>query len=140
MVVDNFFRLFAFRKCVTIFLYKLRININTKMFDFLKGKNKCFIGVDFATSSIKVVELSYKDQHAYLENYGVVDLDLPGQGQQRSDVSGSSYDQKLNGALKSLVERMKLRPKSPAYVSIPGFSGLITIIEFPDMPQEELAN
>lgn len=106
------------------------------MFEFIKGKNKCFVGVDFATSSIKVVELSYKDQHAYLENYGVVDLNWSGQGEQPSN---SSYDQKLNDALKGLIVKMNLKKKAPAYVSIPGFSGLITIIDLPDMPQEELA-
>lgn len=109
------------------------------MFEFLKGKSKCFVGVDFATSSIKVVELSYKDQHVHLENYGIVELDLLDQDEQRHGSTISSYDEKINSALKKLIEKMNLKGGSPAYVSIPGFSGLITIIELPDMQKEELS-
>ncbi|MDD5397328.1 MAG: type IV pilus assembly protein PilM [Candidatus Moranbacteria bacterium] len=109
------------------------------MFEFLNGNKNHFIGIDFGISSIKVVELSYKDQQAHLENYGVVDLDwISSTGQVTS--SNASYEQKLNDALKSLVEKMNLKHGSQTFVSIPGFSGLITIIELPEMAQDELAN
>jgi type IV pilus assembly protein PilM len=107
------------------------------MLEFLKGKKNHFIGVDFGTSSIKVVELSYKDQKAFLENYGIVDLDWAGRGE-KGEMKNASYEQKLNEALKKLIEKMKLKAGS-AYVSIPGFSGLITIIELPEMHDDELA-
>lgn len=108
------------------------------MFEFLKGKKNHFIGVDFGTSSIKVVELSYKNQQAYLENYGVVDLDSFSGLDQQGDVKKLSYEQKLNSALKKLLEKMNMS-SGTAHVSIPGFSGLITILELPDMKDEELA-
>lgn len=122
-----------------IHFYKLKFNTNTKMLEFLKGKKNHFIGIDFGTSSIKVVELSYENQKAKLENYGVVDLDWDGQGVQQRGSTISSYEQKLNDALKGLILAMKLKKGSQAYVSIPGFNGLITIIELPEMRQDELA-
>ena len=108
------------------------------MLEFLKGKKNHFIGIDFGTSSIKVVELSCKDQKAHLENYGVVDLNWAGHGDDQVGVKNASYEQKLNGALKELLTRMNMKTGN-AYVSIPGFSGLITIIELPEMESEELA-
>ena len=109
------------------------------MLEFLKGKRNHFVGIDFGTSSIKVVELSYENQKAKLENYGVVDLNWGDKGGHQVGVTTSSYEQKLNDALKGLIAKMKLKNGAQAYVSIPGFSGLITIIELPEMQQEELA-
>lgn len=104
------------------------------MLELLKIKKNHFIGVDFGTSSIKVVELSYSNQKISLENYGFVELD-----QMKSDKVGSaSFEQTLNDLLKKLLVRMNIKPV-PTYVSIPGFSGLVTIIELPDMSEEELA-
>lgn len=108
------------------------------MFEFLKGKKNHFIGVDFGTSSIKVTELSYKDQQAFLENYGIVDLDWVNNAIKKGDLGNLSYEQKLNSALKKLLEKMNMI-SGTAYVSIPGFSGLITILEMPEMQDEELA-
>lgn len=107
------------------------------MFEFLKSKKNNFIGVDFGTSSIKIVELSFKDQKVFLENYGIVDLDLFDNAINKNDLKNLSYEQKLNKALKKLLEKMKLKSIT-AYVSIPGFSGLITILELPFMKGEDL--
>jgi type IV pilus assembly protein PilM len=107
------------------------------MFEFLKGKKNHFIGVDFGTSSIKVVELSYKNQKVSLENYGIINLDWENQSIGKDAFRKTSYEQKLGNSLKSLLSRMKLKSGS-AYVAIPGFSGLITIIELPEMQDEEL--
>lgn len=107
------------------------------MLEFLKGKKNHFIGVDFGTSSIKVVELSYKNQRVFLENYGVVDLDWFNNLNQQGDLKNLPYEKQLNSALKKLLEKMNIS-SGTAYVSIPGFSGLITILEMPDMQDEEL--
>ncbi len=101
---------------------------------FKKNKNH-FIGVDFGTSSIKVVELSYVNQQTRLENYGFVDLNL---ANNNDTLRSSSFEQALNEALKKLLTKMNMKAAS-AYVSIPGFSGLVTIIDLPDMLDEELA-
>lgn len=104
------------------------------MWEFLKGKKNSFIGVDFGTSSIKIVELLYKDQKTILKNYGIVDLRYRKPG----EVGNDSYDQKISDSLKKLILKMKPEAKS-AIVSIPSFNGLITIIEMPEMPEEDLS-
>ena len=108
------------------------------MLEFLKSNKNRFVGIDFGTSSIKVVELSYKDQKVFLENYGFVDLKQNVGEKQNIDPKKHFYEQKMAEAIKKLVEMMDLKSKS-AYVSIPGFSGLITIIELPEMENDELA-
>lgn len=107
------------------------------MLDFFKNKKNHFVGIDFGTSSIKVVEISYTNQKVKLENYGIVDLNWSSSGD-RGMLKSASYEQKLNESLKTLLTKMNLQTGS-AYVSIPGFSGLITIIELPEMESEELA-
>jgi type IV pilus assembly protein PilM len=54
------------------------------------------------------------------------------------NTKGASFEQKLNSALKQVLEKMELK-SGGAYVSIPGFSGLITIIDLPEMQDEQLA-
>lgn len=105
------------------------------MFDFFKSKKNHFVGIDFGTSAIKIIELCYKDQKAYLENYGIIDMEWPAREGQGGH--SASYEQKINSALIALIKKMKLKSGS-AYVSIPGFSGLITIIELPQMRDDEL--
>ncbi len=105
------------------------------MFELFKTNKNHFIGVDFGTSSIKVVELSYTNQQTRLENYGLVSLNLENFD---NKLKTASVEQALNDSLKKLIVKMKVRPIS-TYVSIPGFSGLVTIIDLPDMPEAELA-
>lgn len=109
------------------------------MFEIFSGKKNHFIGIDFGTSSIKVVELSYKQQKVHLENYGVVDLNFAENASQSQGAKALSFEQKLNDALKLVLKKMDLNSGS-AYVSLPGFTGLITIIELPDMEEADLAN
>ncbi|MFH0969462.1 MAG: pilus assembly protein PilM [Patescibacteria group bacterium] len=110
------------------------------MFSFFGGKKNYSIGIDFGTSAIKVVELSHKNQKACLENYGWVDLGLINPSSvNRVSVSKEqvSYNKKLQKYLEKLIKSMK--PKSDsAYISLPGFSGLLTVIEFPAMSESEL--
>jgi type IV pilus assembly protein PilM len=107
------------------------------MFEFLSGGKNKFIGIDFGTSSIKVVVISYRNQRMYLDDYGIVELNLETQGNQRQLVKNRPFEQKLNIALKNLLEKMKITT-GQAYVSLPGFSGLITVIDLPEMKDEEL--
>lgn len=107
----------------------------------LFGKRKNYsVGIDFGTSAIKIVELSYKNQKLYLENYGWVSfgsshLFLP--EMPKISESPVSYDKKLQKYLEKLIRTMRLKSDS-AYISLPGFSGLISIIEFPEMDAKEL--
>lgn len=99
-------------------------------------KKNYFVGIDFGTSAIKIVELAFRNQKAQLVNYGWADFGLPLDSNGK-ELKLVSFDSQLKFHLGKLLERMK--PKSDsAYVSLPGFSGLITLIEFPNMKKDEL--
>jgi type IV pilus assembly protein PilM len=103
------------------------------MFKLFGGKAKRFLGIDFGTSAVKVVELTLRGGKVYLENYGWADFDFF----VKNNSNFQSYEEKIKICLKNLTERMKVKPKS-AYVSIPGFIGLISLIDFPNMSREEI--
>ncbi|MDO8529217.1 MAG: pilus assembly protein PilM [bacterium] len=110
------------------------------MFNFFGGGKNYSVGIDFGTSAIKVIELSRKNQKISLENYGWVDLGLNNPSTISKPAAPNfqlDYNKKLQKYLEKLIKSLKLKSNS-AYISLPGFSGLITIIEFPDMNEEEL--
>lgn len=104
----------------------------------LFGKKKShFIGVDFGTSAIKVVELSYKNQKPFLENYGWFDLSGISQTGNLNQEAMVSYDEKFKMALFSLLKKINPAGKEVS-VAIPGFSGLVVLVEFPNMNDEDV--
>jgi len=97
-------------------------------------RKPCFIGVDFGTASIKIVELSIKNDRPVLVNYGQVSLvDL----EKGTPPQGRSYDEEIILHLKALVKRMEPHGRS-ASVAMPAFTGLVSLIEFPMMEESEL--
>jgi type IV pilus assembly protein PilM len=98
------------------------------------GKKNYFLGIDFGTSALKIVELSFKNQRAHLENYGWASF---GFNENKSGAMVQSYEEKLKAAAHELILKMKLKSNA-AYIAMPGFSGLITLIDFPAMKKEEL--
>lgn len=108
------------------------------MFDNLfKFKSNYFAGVDFGSSTIKIVELCIKDQKIHLENYGWVDLNDPESGVFRKMESQTNYLNKLEVCLRELQNQMKLKAKG-VYVSLPAYNGLVNLVEFPKMEKDEL--
>ncbi len=108
-----------------------KTNTNNMAFSFGKPH---FLGIDFGTASIKAVELAIKDDHPVLINYGQVSLaDL----EKGTPPQGRSYDEEIVLHLKALLEHMKPKGHS-AYVAMPAFIGLISLIEFPLMEESEL--
>jgi type IV pilus assembly protein PilM len=103
------------------------------MLELFKTKKNHFVGIDFGTASIKVVELAYVEQKTILENYGFLELDLVNRG----NMKPASLEKILNESLKNLLAKMNIQ-NVPAFVAIPGFSGLVAIIELPSMPTDEL--
>jgi type IV pilus assembly protein PilM len=117
-----------------MFLFTLK-NKN-KMLGLFNFKKNYFVGIDFGTSAIKLVELTLKNQKAHLVNYGWVDLglDMAVESRERRLLT---YDDKMKMHLQNLLN--KIKPKSDsAYVSLPGFTGLITLLELPKMESGEL--
>ena len=102
------------------------------MFGFKKPH---YLGIDFGTSSIKAVELTVVDGKPTLVNYATADLSALERGMLSS--AGRSYDDEVMLYLKALLSRMK--PKaSEAHLAMPAFIGLISLIEFPEMKDDEL--
>lgn len=105
------------------------------MFSFLQ-KNYA-VGVDFGTSSIKVVELCYKDGKPYLSNYGSVSLDLSDPAE--SMTGGLSFEARRRTYFLALLAKMKIKNPESVFISMPGFSGLVSLVEFPNMSDAELS-
>lgn len=93
------------------------------------------IGIDIGTRSIKAIELQNKKNKPYLVNYGWVDLisdDAP-----LSDTSQGDYQQRMRSALDQLIASLNTTA-TRANVSIPGFNGLVLMIDFPKMEESEI--
>lgn len=106
------------------------------MFELFKFKKNYFTGIDFGTSAIKIVELIVKNQKVHLVNYGWTELGFSSD-KSIKDLKIFSFDDKLKFSLQKLVDRLKLKSNS-SYISMPGFSGLVTLLEFPEMKKEDL--
>jgi type IV pilus assembly protein PilM len=96
-----------------------------------------FLGIDFGTASIKAVELSIEKGQPVLINYGQIDLES--YENKNWQIPGYSYDDEIIAHLRLLLESMKPKSNS-AYVSMPAFTGLISLVEFPVMEEAELQN
>ncbi len=107
------------------------------MFNIFKLNKNYFLGIDFGTSAIKIVELVYKKQKAHLSNYGWVDLSYASNNKRGEELKLLSFDDRLKAYLQNIL--LKMNPKAEAaYVSMPSYAGLITLLEFPDMRMEEI--
>lgn len=97
-------------------------------------KKHHFLGIDFGTSLIKIVELTVENGELRLSNFGQADLALLEAGKL---TKGTDHDQEVLLYLSALLARFD--PKSDsAYVAMPAFIGLISLIELPEMSEEEL--
>lgn len=105
------------------------------MFSLFRTKKNYFLGIDFGTSSIKVVELAYKNSQAVLSNYGWVDF---GDDGDLGEIDQEDKKEELVKYLKILLDRMKVRSDA-MYTAIPSYNGLSVIVDFPNLSDEELA-
>ncbi len=102
---------------------------------FSRKSDESVIGIDIGTRSIKAIELQNKKNKPYLVNYGWVDLvsdDAP-----LSDTSQDTYQQRMRTALDQLIVSLNIGADR-ANVSIPGFNGLVLMIDFPLMNESEI--
>lgn len=101
---------------------------------FFGKKKQYFLGIDFGTSLIKAVELEFEDGKPKLSNFGQVDLARLERGELSE---GNSYDDEVVLYLRALLD--SFHPKShSAYVAMPAFIGLISLIELPEMTEDEM--
>ena len=95
---------------------------------------KTYLGVDFGTSSIKVVELGVEKKEPVLLNYGEINLSL------LESIRGGDqgdYDAQITIFLRALLEKVGSQAKE-VYVAMPAFIGLVALVEFPQMNEKEL--
>ncbi|HLN18970.1 MAG TPA: type IV pilus assembly protein PilM [Patescibacteria group bacterium] len=103
------------------------------MFGLSFGKD-VFVGVDVGTTSVKIIELKNYSGKPVLTNYAWASFD----GYfQRDDNNSQLYEIILPDYIKKMMKEAKIKNGS-AYVSIPAFGGLITLIEFPPMAKEDM--
>lgn len=95
---------------------------------------KTYLGVDFGTSSIKIVELGIENREPVLLNYGEISLSVL--ESMRTGDQGN-YDAQITIFLRALLERIGSKTKE-VYVAMPAFIGLIALVEFPQMSEKEL--
>lgn len=95
-----------------------------------------FLGIDFGTSLIKAVELTLENGKPKLVNYGQVDLAQI--EKTHTHDKPVMHEEEMGVYLRALLERF--HPKShSAYVAMPAFIGLVSLIELPEMSDKELA-
>lgn len=97
-------------------------------------KEKYFLGIDFGTTSVKAVELRSSKNGLELVNFGVADI---GDGEQEENGQGTREDMR-GQYFSALLERMRVHTKE-VYVSVPGSSGLVFVVDVPRMGKMELA-
>lgn len=98
-------------------------------------KQSHFLGVDFGTSYIKAVELTLKKGRPELVNYGFVEMSFT-EGK-NAILPAQSPEKSIRDCLRALLKAVN--PVSQSInMALPGFSGLITLIELPVMSAEEL--
>lgn len=101
---------------------------------FFGTQKPYFLGIDFGASLIKAVELTVEGDQVKLVNYGQVNLDRLEKGIMTGE---NSFDDEVVLYLRALLDRLHPHGKA-AYVAMPAFMGLISLVELPQMDEEEL--
>ncbi|MDQ5902305.1 MAG: hypothetical protein QG606_521 [Patescibacteria group bacterium] len=97
--------------------------------------NPRFLGIDFGTASLKVVELELVGGKPILVNYGVADFSHL---EEELKTATYTYDEAVGLYFHALLAKMK--PKTnQAYVAMPAYTGLITLVEFPPLDESQMA-
>ncbi|MBP7811437.1 MAG: type IV pilus assembly protein PilM [Candidatus Moranbacteria bacterium] len=96
--------------------------------------NPRFLGIDFGTAALKVVEFELVDGKPVLVNYGVADLSHL---EEEIKSATYTYDEAVNLYLHALL--VKMQPKTnKAYVAMPAYTGLIALVEFPELDNAQM--
>ncbi len=103
------------------------------MFGF-SFKNNAFLGVDIGTASIKIVELKVVEGRPTLANYAWMPLD--GDILEKGANSEYSYAA-LPQHIKRIIKKARIGTRD-AFVSLPALGGLITLIDFPEMAEQDM--
>ncbi len=103
------------------------------MFGLDFGKN-VFLGIDIGTSAIKIVELGISSGKPILSNYAWMPIKTPFDSNR---MKTENLEVPFAEYLKKMIKEAGFRSQK-AYVSIPAFGGLITLIDFPEMNRDDM--
>jgi type IV pilus assembly protein PilM len=99
-----------------------------------------FLGIDIGTTAIKIVELRRKEGRIELSNYGI--LEKFGHLERVNDAIQTSTFKLLEESTALLLRQLLRSTKMDtdvSYITLPGFSGFVTLVEFPNMKEKDLA-
>jgi len=104
------------------------------MFDWIFGKSSsASLGIDLGSSSIKIVELSKKEERSFLTNYAIAQV-----GEEMIFNIGEMKDEEIAKILKDLIKKAKISSRR-ACLSLSVEKTFSTVINLPAMPEKELA-
>lgn len=107
---------------------------------WFKKKPTSYLGIDIGTANIKVVQLGLEKKRPVLQNYGILGtkayLQLISPIQARAK-GLEMMDREIVLMIKKILEKAEISARGVA-VSIPGFASFATVIELPEMPEEEV--
>lgn len=104
----------------------------------IPGFNKSyFLGIDFGTSSIKIVELQYKNGSSFLSNYGWIEIPRKKKASNFEIKNESEDETEKIQLLKKLLGEMGIKSRD-AYISMGSFKGLSTMISVTDIHENDL--
>lgn len=108
------------------------------MFNFSLGNKGTSLGVDFGTSSIKIVELEKKNGMLHLLNYGWVEIPSKKNiGELGFDFKAETGDSNLPLLLKKLSDKMKLKANT-AHLSMGSYKGLSALVKVNNVSESDL--
>jgi len=110
------------------------------MFELFSKNAKKFIGVDIGTTSVKIVELSRKkDEKIKLESYGSLSFVASKKNLENTLQSSTAKvsDEQVASIIKRILKETQIKTKQ-AIVSAPVFSTFTSVIELPEMSEQEL--
>lgn len=97
--------------------------------------NPRFLGIDFGTAALKVVELELIGGKPVLVNYGVADFSHL---EEELKNATYTYDEAVSLYLHALLVKMQPKTNS-AYIAMPAYTGLITLVEFPELDETQMS-
>ncbi len=106
---------------------------------FFSKKPGNFLGVDIGTSSVKVVELSGREDDLTLENYGEVFMrEFLGESEKKEKEGNLPFSsEEIANALSTLLDEAGIGTRR-AYFSLPDFVSFFTPLKLPPMKEEEI--
>jgi type IV pilus assembly protein PilM len=103
-------------------------------------KKNLYLGIDIGTTSIKLVELRKLNEKMELTNYGI--LEKYGHLERINDAIQTNSFKLLEEStallLKDLIAKTKTQ-HAEAFMALPSFSGFVSLMEFPEMADKEIA-